>query len=78
MGNRVGTVHVRRQRGKLVVQGTSKTPRGTRFILNSAPIAAATMASPEFKEELMTAVEKVVGTTQPNLPFRAGIDDNRR
>lgn len=57
----IGTVVVRRQRGKLTVQGMGQTPRGQRFIRSAAEINVKQMSDPDFKDELATAVGKLLG-----------------
>lgn len=59
MGQKNATIHVRRQRGKLVVQGQGKTPRGTKFIRKEVPVKATKMSDPEFKGELLKAVDEI-------------------
>lgn len=67
MGNGIGTIHVRPQRGKLVVQGDGKTPRGQRFIKETEALAVKSMADPNFKAQLSAAVNKMLPEegTQP-------------
>lgn len=52
----IGTVEVRRARGKLVVQGLGQTPRGTRFIRQTTPLSVKTVTDKGFKSQMETAV----------------------
>jgi len=61
MANGIGTVVVRRQRGKLTVQGLGQTPRGQRFIRSAVELDVDQVRDPEFKDEMATAVEKLLG-----------------
>lgn len=58
----IAQIHVKRQRGKLVVQGMGQTPRGQKYIKRSEDIAAPKMTDKEFKAELATAVAKLYGS----------------
>lgn len=60
MATKVGSVHVKRVRGKLIVYGMSQTPRGQRFIKKIVPLKATKIRSPEFKSELTAAVEELM------------------
>lgn len=60
MANRIGTIEVRRQRGKLTVQGLGKTNRGQRFIQQTVEIDAKSMADKEFKEQMAAAVKQIL------------------
>lgn len=61
MAKGIGTVQIRRQRGKLVVQGLGQTPRGQRFIRSTEDLKAPTMASKDFKDEVSVAITKMLG-----------------
>ena len=60
MTSGVGQVHVKRQRGKLVVIGFGVSPKGQKYIRASEEIAAKSPADPKFKGELATAVAKLL------------------
>lgn len=60
MANRIGAVHLRKQRGELAVYGLGQTPRGQTFIRKVVPIKATKMDDPKFKDELATAVEQML------------------
>lgn len=59
MTHPIGTVVVRRQRGKLIVEGQGRTPRGQKFIANQVELADHDMADPKFKDDLKAAVDKL-------------------
>lgn len=59
MPHRYGQVHVKRQRGKLVVIGFGQTPRGQKFIRKVEPVDAPRTADKNFKDDLTTAVAKL-------------------
>lgn len=59
MAKGIGTIAVKRQRGKLTVMGLGKTPRGQNFIKDSVEIHSPSTRSPDFKEKLSAAVEKL-------------------
>lgn len=63
----IGTVEVKRSRGKMVVQGLGKTPRGQNFIKQRKELSAKTPADPAFKSELKTAVTEMFA--QGSLPL---------
>lgn len=60
MTSGIGTVEVKRQRGKLVVQGLGKTPRGQKFIRETTELKASKLTSPEFKAEMAAAVKEML------------------
>lgn len=60
MTSGIGTVHVRRSKGHLIVQGDGQTPRGKRFIKKTEPLNAKDPKDPNFKAELATAVEELL------------------
>lgn len=59
MAKGIAQVVVRRQRGKLNVQGLGQTPRGQSYIKKSVVIEAATMADKNFKAELSDALKEL-------------------
>ncbi len=65
MANGIGTVHVRRQRGKLVVQGDGKTPRGQSYIKETDALTASSMSDPAFKGQMGQAVDKMLPESSP-------------
>lgn len=66
MNSGIKTVHVRRSKGVLIVQGDGQTPRGKRFIKKTAPLKCKHERDPAFKEELAEAVEKLLSETGSN------------
>lgn len=60
MAKGIGTVEIRRERGKLVLQGKGQTPRGTKYIKAIEDIATKRVSDPEFKEEMAAAVGKLL------------------
>lgn len=67
MASGVRTIHVKKVRGQLVVQGDGQTPRGKKFIRATAQLKAKNMADPDFKAQLATAVEQMLA--QSPLPL---------
>lgn len=61
----IGTVQVKRERGKLVVQGLGKTPRGQKFIKDTVELDAAHMSDPAFKSDLAKAVTEIFTESPP-------------
>lgn len=59
MASGIGTVQVKRERGKLVVQGLGKTPRGQNFIKQTVVLSAKNIADPAFKSQMATAVAEM-------------------
>lgn len=59
MSNGIGQVHVRKQRGKMVVQVMGQTPTGQSFIKQTAKLKAKSGHDPKLKEEILSAVEKL-------------------
>lgn len=64
MANVYGRVQVRRLRGKLVVMGMGKTPRGTGFIKGTVPIQAKSISDPNFKSALATAIKTLFNDSE--------------
>lgn len=60
MANGIGTVQVKRERGKLVVQGLGATPRGQKYVKENVVLVAPHMSSPNFKGQLSTAVKQML------------------
>lgn len=67
MSNGIGTVEVKRSRGKLVVQGLGRTARGTKFIRTTTELKAAKLSDKNFKSEMATAVDQMLA--QEALPL---------
>lgn len=57
----IGAVEVRKQHGKIIVQGLGKTARGQRYIKTTVPIDAESMSDRKFKQELAAAVDEILG-----------------
>lgn len=55
----IGTVHVKRSRGTLVLQGMGQTPRGQNFIRQTIDLESKTTEDPDFKKHLETAVAEM-------------------
>ena len=62
MAHNSGLVEVRRSRGKLVVNGIGRTPRGQKFIAEQVALKSHDMSSEGFKKEMAAAVEKILGS----------------
>lgn len=67
MASSINTIHVKRQRGKLVVQGDGRTVKGKRYIVQTVELTAKTPADPNFKSELAAAVAQL-NTTKLATP----------
>lgn len=55
------TYEVRKMRGKLVLVGFGRTPRGQRFIKAMTEINSPSMQAPNFKKEMAIAAAKLAG-----------------
>lgn len=62
MAVKAGTVEVRRSRGNLVVNALASTPRGTKFINGSKPLAVKHLQDKNFKSELDAAINELIGS----------------
>jgi hypothetical protein len=58
-----GTIHVKRERGALVVQGDGKTPRGGSYIRATKVLKASQMGSKTFKGDMAIAVDEMLAQT---------------
>lgn len=56
----IGAIHVKKERGVMVVVGRGQTPRGKAYIKKSIPLNAKSPADPKFKSELEQAVEEML------------------
>lgn len=56
----LGTIQMKKQRGVLVIEGLSATPRGQKFVAKSIKLSVKSPADPKFKSELKTAVEELL------------------
>jgi hypothetical protein len=59
MGERYGTIQVKRMRGELVLIGMGKTGRGQSYIKRRVPMEAKNIRSKSFKGQLTAAVAKL-------------------
>lgn len=57
---RIAQVHVRKQRGHMVVTGMSRTPRGQRVIAATEVLKAESISDPNLKGEVAAAVSKIL------------------
>lgn len=60
MSNGLGTIHVRKQRGHIVIQGDGKTPRGQRYIKQTVALKTSSITSPDFKGQMTAAVKEIM------------------
>lgn len=60
MANGIGQIHVRKQKGKMVVTGFGQTPRGQKFVKEAIILEVTSPADKKFKGELLAAVEKLI------------------
>lgn len=58
-------LEMRRQRGKPVLLGTGRTPRGQKYIKGIAPITPQGKSVKQFKEAQAAAVTKLFESGQP-------------
>lgn len=65
---RIAQIHVRKQRGQMIVTGMSRTPRGQRVIAATEVLEAKSIHDPNLKSEVASAVSKMVAQ-QPALPL---------
>jgi hypothetical protein len=56
------TIIIRRSRNGLVVQAAGQTSRGQKYIKGHEAITATTMKDKNFKSEVQTAVDKLLGS----------------
>jgi hypothetical protein len=56
-----GTVQVRRERGRLVVQGFGRTDRGRKYLKATSVIDAPNIGESGFKSALATSVKIIFG-----------------
>lgn len=59
----IGTVEVKKQRGKIVVNGLGQTPRGQNFIRKQKALGVARISDPKFKSEMAAAVTELLSET---------------
>ena len=60
MAKGIAQIHVRPSRGKMTVTGMGQTNRGQRYIKKDEPLEVKQIGDKKFKEELATAVEKLL------------------
>lgn len=63
MARGISQIHVHKNRGKITVQAMGVTARGQRYLKEGIPLVAKKMSDPAFKEELKTAVDKILERT---------------
>jgi len=61
MASGIATIHVRKSKGMMAVQGDGRTPRGQKYIKETIELTVKSTADPRFKAEMATAVEKLLG-----------------
>lgn len=61
----VGQVHVKRQRGVLVVQGMGQTPRGQKYVKKTVEIDAGKVTDKDFKGKQAAAVAELFESEEP-------------
>ncbi len=59
MASGIGRVQVKRSRGKLVVQGLGKTPRGQNYVKVVEQLDVKSTADPKFKGNLKAAIARM-------------------
>lgn len=61
MTHHSGAIEIRKQRGRLVVNGIGRTPRGQKFIAKQVKLTVKDMGDPAFKSEMASAVNEILG-----------------
>lgn len=61
MASGVGTIEVKKMKGKMVVSGLGRTARGQKFIKKAISLEATSTTDPKFKAEQATAVAEILG-----------------
>lgn len=61
----IGHIHVKKERGVMVVVGKGQTPKGKAYIKKTAKLKAKSPADPLFKDELAAAITEIL---QESLP----------
>ena len=56
----IAQIHVKRQRGKLVVQGMGQTPKGQKYIKASEELSVSNIGDKDFKAQMSAAVGKLL------------------
>ncbi len=59
MAQQYASVRVRKERGKMTVQGIGKTNKGQTYVKKAIQLEATSMADPQFKAQMRAAVEKL-------------------
>lgn len=59
----IGQVHVKKERGVMVVIGKGQTPRGKAYIKAQETLKAKSPRDPLFKSEMKEAIEKMLPET---------------
>lgn len=59
MASGIGQVHVKKERGVLVVVGKGATPRGKSYIKKTENLKAKSPSDPLFKDELAVAIKEL-------------------
>lgn len=60
MTSGIATVHVKKARGKIIVEGEGRTPRGQKYLKGNIPLKASKMSDKDFKSELAAAVAELI------------------
>lgn len=55
----IGAVHVKKERGVMVVVGKGQTPKGKAYIKDRKQLKAKSSKDPNFKAELALAIEEM-------------------
>lgn len=61
----IGQVHVKKERGVLVVVGRGQTPKGKAYIKQRAKLSVKSPLDPAFKGELALAIAKMLPERLP-------------
>lgn len=65
MANGIVEVHAKQVRGRMMIIGKGKTPRGQSYIANLAELQAPDLADKAFKSEAKAAVRKMLSEIAP-------------
>ena len=61
MAKGIAQVHVRKTKGHMTVIAMGQTPRGQKYIKQSVPLKATEPIDKDFKSEMKTAVDEMLG-----------------
>lgn len=72
------TIHVKRERGRLVVIGYAQTPRGQKFISNRVVLECRSTRDPNFKAQVSAAVKAISPEGPSDTQYPLDLDSTRQ